>query len=336
MSPHKSGALISINTEEATRRQMSPKLSVPAEGFLDLRRPTSGAGILLSISGTGPATRPALHAQGSYRNNSHTGHPSTDRTKPAGLDLEFSKEGARRSPPTTTTTASPTRHIASAKAPFHNNGPKAKRSRCHPKNLALRQAGIRQPPAAYVDYDRDGLLDLLIGNTSLVRDHDSSARPRRKQITNLIASPEWDYSGDTCWAVQQSRCERPLRRPSHPLAGIFDTMFPRVPRPSPCRRRPGSGWWPDLVVATRHPTQQALSQSRNGQIQGCAVEQKMGLAFSNEGKGPEQRHGRRICAIDNSANTGSSSPIRQRKCSVYIRSNGGKSFERPSVACKPA
>jgi hypothetical protein len=129
--------------------------------------------------------------------------------------------------------------------------------------------------ALWVDYDRDGLLDLFVCN--YVRwspDHDvfCSLDGRQKSF----CTPE-AYRGDTCWLFH-NRGDGTFEDVTA-ASGIFDSSSKSLGAAIFDYDQDG---WPDLLVANDTQPNKLYRNLRNGKFKDVAVE--AGLAFSTEGK----------------------------------------------------
>ena len=129
--------------------------------------------------------------------------------------------------------------------------------------------------ALWVDYDRDGLLDLFVCN--YVRwspEHDvfCSLDGTHKSY----CTPE-AYRGDTCWLFH-NRGDGTFEDVTA-SSGIFDSSSKSLGVAMLDYDQDG---WPDLLVANDTQPNKLYKNLRNGQFKDVAVE--AGLAFSSEGK----------------------------------------------------
>lgn len=129
--------------------------------------------------------------------------------------------------------------------------------------------------AMWVDYDRDGLLDLFVCNYvrwSARQDVFCSADGKTKSF----CTPE-AYRGETCWLFR-NRGNGTFEDVTA-TSGIFDTSSKSLGVALIDYGRDG---WPDLLVANDTQANKLYVNQRNGKFKEAAVE--AGLAFSNEGK----------------------------------------------------
>jgi hypothetical protein len=129
--------------------------------------------------------------------------------------------------------------------------------------------------ALWVDYDRDGLLDLFVCN--YVRwspEHDvfCSVDGTRKSY----CTPE-AYRGDTCWLFH-NRGDGTFEDVTA-TSGIFDSSSKSLGVAMFDYDQDG---WPDILVANDTQPNKLYKNLRNGKFKDVAVE--AGLAFSTEGK----------------------------------------------------
>jgi hypothetical protein len=129
--------------------------------------------------------------------------------------------------------------------------------------------------AIWFDYDRDGLLDLLVCNYvrwSPDRDVFCSLDGKNKSY----CTPE-AYRGDTCW-LYHNRGNGTFEDVTA-TSGIFDSSSKSLGVAMLDFDRDG---WPDLLVANDTQPNKLYRNLRNGKFKDVAVEN--GLAFSTEGK----------------------------------------------------
>jgi enediyne biosynthesis protein E4 len=129
--------------------------------------------------------------------------------------------------------------------------------------------------AMWIDYDRDGLLDLFVCNYvhwSAERDVFCSLDGKNKSY----CTPE-AYRGDTCWLFH-NRGNGTFEDVTA-SSGIFDSSSKSLG--VAVLDFDGDGW-PDLLVANDTQPNKLYKNLRNGKFKDIAVEQ--GLAFSSEGK----------------------------------------------------
>jgi hypothetical protein len=129
--------------------------------------------------------------------------------------------------------------------------------------------------AIWFDFDRDGLLDLLVCNYvrwSAERDVFCSVDGKRKSY----CTPE-AYHGDTCWLFRNrgdGRFEDVTAK-----SGIFDTTSKSLGVALLDYDHDG---WPDLLVANDTQPNKLYRNQRNGTFEDVAV--RAGVAFSEDGK----------------------------------------------------
>lgn len=129
--------------------------------------------------------------------------------------------------------------------------------------------------AIWFDYDRDGLLDLLVCNYvhwSANRDVFCSLDGKNKSY----CTPE-AYRGDTCW-LYHNRGNGTFEDVTA-TSGIFDSSSKSLGVAMLDYDQDG---WPDVLVANDTQPNKLYHNLRNGKFKDIAVE--AGLAFSTEGK----------------------------------------------------
>lgn len=129
--------------------------------------------------------------------------------------------------------------------------------------------------AIWIDYDRDGLLDLFVCNYvhwSAERDVFCSLDGKNKSY----CTPE-AYRGDTCWLFH-NRGNGTFEDVTA-TSGIFDSSSKSLGVAMLDFDQDG---WPDLLVANDTQPNKLYKNLHNGKFKDVAVEQ--GLAFSSEGK----------------------------------------------------
>ena len=129
--------------------------------------------------------------------------------------------------------------------------------------------------AVWVDYDRDGLLDLFVCNYvkwSPERDVFCSLDGKHKSY----CTPE-AYRGQTCWLFR-NRGNGTFEDVTA-ASGIFDSSSKSL---GVALLDDDQDGWPDLLVANDTQPNKLYRNQRNGKFKDVAVE--AGLAFSNEGK----------------------------------------------------
>ena len=144
---------------------------------------------------------------------------------------------------------------------------------------ATRAAGLEgragfSTSALWLDYDRDGLLDLFVCNyVKWSREHDVFCSLDGKQKS--YCTPE-AYRGETCWLFR-NRGNGTFEDVTA-KSGIFDTSSKSLG----VAMLPGVEGWPDLLVANDTQPNKLYRNQRNGTFKEVAVEE--GVAFSAEGK----------------------------------------------------
>lgn len=129
--------------------------------------------------------------------------------------------------------------------------------------------------AIWFDYDRDGLLDLLVCNYvrwSAERDVFCSLDGKNKSY----CTPE-AYRGDTCW-LYHNRGDGTFEDVTA-TSGIFDSSSKSL---GVAMLDYDNDGWPDILVANDTQPNKLYRNLRNGKFKDVAVE--AGLAFSSDGK----------------------------------------------------
>jgi hypothetical protein len=148
--------------------------------------------------------------------------------------------------------------------------------------------------AVWLDYDRDGLLDLFVCNyVRWSAEHDVFCSLDGKNKS--YCTPE-AYRGDTCWLFH-NRGDGTFEDVTS-TSGIFDTSSKSLGVAMCDFDQDG---WPDLFVANDTQPNKLYRNQRNGKFKDVAVE--LGLAFSNEGKA-RAGMGVDVADFDNSGNPG--------------------------------
>jgi enediyne biosynthesis protein E4 len=129
--------------------------------------------------------------------------------------------------------------------------------------------------AMWLDFDRDGLLDLFVCNyVKWSAEHDVFCSVEGKQKS--YCTPE-AYHGDTCWLFH-NRGNGTFEDVTA-TSGIFDTSSKSLGVTMLDHDQDG---WPDLFVANDTQPNKLYRNQRNGTFKDVAVE--AGLAFSTDGK----------------------------------------------------
>jgi enediyne biosynthesis protein E4 len=129
--------------------------------------------------------------------------------------------------------------------------------------------------ALWVDFDRDGLLDLFVCNyVKWSREHDVFCSLDGKQKS--YCTPE-AYRGDTCWLFRNRG--NGTFEDITASSGVFDTSSKSLG--VAMLDYDGDGW-PDLFVANDTQPNKLYRNLKNGKFRDVAVE--AGLAFSADGK----------------------------------------------------
>ena len=145
---------------------------------------------------------------------------------------------------------------------------------------ATKQAGLggRQAfstSALWFDYDRDGLLDLLVCNyVKWSPEHDVFCSLNGKQKS--YCTPE-AYRGETCWLFH-NRGNGTFEDVTA-SSGIFDTSSKSLGIAMLDYDQDG---WPDVLITNDTQPNKLYRNQHNGKFKDVAVE--AGVAFSNEGK----------------------------------------------------
>jgi hypothetical protein len=148
--------------------------------------------------------------------------------------------------------------------------------------------------AVWMDYDRDGFLDLFVCNyVRWSAEHDVFCSLDGKNKS--YCTPE-AYRGDTCW-LYHNRGDGTFEDVTA-TSGIFDSSSKSLGVAMLDYDQDG---WPDLLVANDTQPNKLYRNLHNGKFKDVAVE--VGLAFSSEGKA---RAGMGVDAadFDNSGRTG--------------------------------
>ena len=129
--------------------------------------------------------------------------------------------------------------------------------------------------ALWIDYDRDGLLDLFVCNyVNWSPEHDVFCSLDGKHKS--YCTPE-AYRGETCWLFR-NRGDGTFEDVT-PRSGVFDTSSKSLGVAMFDYDLDG---WPDLLVANDTQPNKLYKNLRNGKFKDVAVE--AGLAFSADGK----------------------------------------------------
>ena len=206
-----------------------------------------------------------------YRNNRNGGF--TDVTRQAGLNVEMYGMGVAVADynndgfPDILITAVGQNRL------FQNNGRGQFTDVTEKAGLGGRSAFSTS--AVWFDYDRDGLLDLLVCNYvkwSPERDVFCSLDGKRKSY----CTPE-AYHGETCWLFR-NRGNGTFEDVTA-KSGIFDATSKSLGVALIDYDRDG---WPDLLIANDAQPNKLYRNLRNGTFEDVAV--KAGVAFSEDGK----------------------------------------------------
>jgi hypothetical protein len=206
-----------------------------------------------------------------YRNNRNG--TFTDVTRQAGLDLEMYGMGVAVAdydndgfPDIFVTCVGQNRL-------FKNNGKGAFIDVTQKSGLGVREGFSTS--AMWVDYDRDGLLDLFVCNyVKWSAEHDIFCSVDGKEKS--YCTPE-AYRGETCWLFH-NRGNGTFEDVSA-TSGVFDSSSKSLGVALLDYDQDG---WPDLIVADDTQPNKLYRNLRNGKFSDVAV--PAGLAFSSEGK----------------------------------------------------
>jgi len=225
-----------------------------------------------------------------YKNNRNG--TFTDVTKVAGLDVEMYGMGVAVGdynndgfPDIFVTCVGQNRL-------FRNTGKGTFLDVTRASGLSARQAFSTS--ALWLDYDRDGLLDLFVCN--YVRwspEHDVFCSLDGKHKS--FCTPE-AYRGDTCWLFH-NRGNGTFEDVTA-TSGVFDSSSKSLGVAMLDYDQDG---WPDLLVANDTQPNKLYKNLRNGKFKDVAVE--AGLAFSTEGKA-RAGMGVDVADFENSGNPG--------------------------------
>jgi hypothetical protein len=170
--------------------------------------------------------------------------------------------------------------------------------------------------ALWLDYDRDGLLDLFVCNyVKWSPEHDVFCSLDGKHKS--YCTPE-AYRGETCWLFH-NRGDGTFQDVTA-ASGIFDSSSKSLGVALLDDRRDG---WPDLLVANDTQPNKLYRNQHNGTFKDAAVE--AGIAFSSEGKA-RAGMGVDVADFDNSGASGVAITNFDNEMIGLYRANG-KSFE---------
>jgi len=156
---------------------------------------------------------------------------------------------------------------------FHNTGKGAFVDVTNAAGLGKREGFSTS--AVWVDYDRDGFLDLFVCNyVKWSPEHDVFCSLDGKHKS--YCTPE-AYRGQTCWLFR-NRGNGTFEDVTA-ASGIFDSSSKSL---GVALLDDDQDGWPDLLVANDTQPNKLYRNQRNGKFKDVAVE--AGLAFSNEGK----------------------------------------------------
>jgi enediyne biosynthesis protein E4 len=206
-----------------------------------------------------------------YRNNRNG--TFTDVTKSAGLDVELYGMGVAVGDYDNDGFPDIFISCVGQSRLFHNTGQGTFVDVTKSSGLFGRQ-GL-STSAIWIDYDRDGLLDLFVCNyVHWSAEHDVFCSLDGKNKS--YCTPE-AYRGDTCWLFH-NRGNGTFEDVTA-KSGIFDSSSKSLGVAMLDYDQDG---WPDLLVANDTQPNKLYRNLRNGQFKDVAVE--AGLAFSSEGK----------------------------------------------------
>jgi hypothetical protein len=206
-----------------------------------------------------------------YRNNRNG--TFSDVTKAAGLDIEMYGMGVAVGDYNNDGFPDIFVNCVGQSRLFRNTGKGAFVDVTRPSGLLGRQGFGTS--AMWVDYDRDGLLDLFVCNYvrwSMEHDVFCSVDGTHKSY----CTPE-AYRGDTCWLFH-NRGDGTFEDVTA-TSGVFDSSSKSLGVAMFDYDQDG---WPDILVANDTQPNKLYKNLRNGKFKDVAVE--AGLAFSTEGK----------------------------------------------------
>jgi len=206
-----------------------------------------------------------------YRNNRNG--TFTDVTKAAGLDVEMYGMGVAVGDYNNDGFPDVFISCVGQSRLFHNMGNGTFTDVTKTAGLLGRQ-GL-STSAVWLDYDRDGLLDLFVCNyVRWTAEHDVFCSLDGKNKS--YCTPE-AYRGDTCW-LYHNRGNGTFEDVTA-SSGVFDSSSKSLGVATLDYDQDG---WPDLLVANDTQPNKLYRNQHNGTFKDAAVE--AGLAFSTEGK----------------------------------------------------
>jgi hypothetical protein len=206
-----------------------------------------------------------------YHNNGN--RTFTDVTTRAGLDVELYGMGVAVGDYNNDGFADILITCVGQNRLFHNTGKGTFIDVTNAAGLGKREGFSTS--AVWVDYDRDGLLDLFVCNyVKWSPQHDVFCSLDGKHKS--YCTPE-AYRGQTCWLFR-NRGNGTFEDVTA-ASGIFDSSSKSL---GVALLDDDQDGWPDLLVANDTQPNKLYRNLRNGKFKDIAVE--AGLAFSNEGK----------------------------------------------------
>jgi hypothetical protein len=206
-----------------------------------------------------------------YRNNRNG--TFTDVTRAAGLDVELYGMGVAIGDITNDGFPDILVTCVGQNRLFRNTGKGAFVDATRGSGLDKREAFSTS--AMWLDFDRDGLLDLFVCNyVRWSAEHDVFCSPDGKQ--KAYCTPE-AYRGETCWLFRNKG--NGTFEDVTATCGIFDSSSKSLGVALLDHDRDG---WPDILVANDTQPNKLYRNQRNGTFKDVAL--GAGLAFSEDGK----------------------------------------------------